>query len=142
MITAKNLINLLEGYHSSYTIRGKYIEVWTNPTRSDRRKLGDDIRFIADPHKKIIYAWDADLAVHSMMLRRLDLVRNLDLFCGDAFFLGDNYKMNGSDLSGKVYIKDEWDNLQEVLDQNWDWLEKYFSGVNKYLFQIAAEDFI
>lgn len=157
MITSKNISNLLESYVYSKKVRGGALTIYENPDRSDilsalkdSYEKSDDIRFIADFSSKKVYIFNGMLGIHEDGLRLLSMggetgnYNNPNRILGDAIFWNGmagvyksvaieshleivKYSHNSSEVeSAKKY-------LDEILNKNWTWVDKYLRYTNLYI---------
>jgi hypothetical protein len=140
MITAPQILkSLLEEYHSGHTANGNYVEVFKNPSLLEMRKLGDKIRFIADPSNHKVYVWDARLALHHDIERKIGNFDNLDykILSGEADWKQPAYHINQASHIQTIVDNprenvDYMEPAAQLLDDNWGWLDKYFKGSSAY----------
>ena len=151
MIIAKEIIDLCEIWSSSPVIQGNLVNVYENPGSTDYKELNKDtkrgrIRFIADNKSKIIFVWDAYLAIHVSVANKLWIEKKIrgsvyrnDLLLGEASLSGGGAKMVETDVFGHIdnlmktvktekplgYLKEYYEKYQEIFDIDWSWVYKY-----------------
>jgi hypothetical protein len=130
MITASYI---LETYKSSFTsvVTKKYVEIFSNPTPRELHDLGEEIRFTADVVTKTIYVWNANFAIHDEVNKRLGYGDNWidkNLLVGLAVKSGSSYRFKDCEILKFYRAVDQYDSACEILQQDWDWVEKYIQA--------------
>jgi len=131
MITASYVNNLLEEYHALMKFDDLDIPIFVNPTRSEFREVGSDVRFIADAEEKKVYVWDASKVIHRTMKYFLGLdTVSPTMFWGEADKRGDNYLCVDSDSIRTFVDFYKQDSsykryIDKFLSQDWSWVNKY-----------------
>lgn len=123
-----------------------YIEVFVNPTLSEIKAAGNEIRFTADNHTKRVYVWNSWAITHDRMKRmnvgfepKWDEIGNMN---GRAVRKGDKFvvPLDGLDWLYMSYAEKEVDK-EFVLAQakiNWKWLHKYYIyGIERAIAEIT-----
>jgi hypothetical protein len=122
---------LLEEYETSFRMGSKYIEIFSNPTFSELRDIGEEVRFIADPKKKIVYAWHPD-ALHDDACPRLGYGSQWErkvLLPGLASQDGTQYIAHTSESLEFLNTRHEENRefAQTILKADWSWVNRYIS---------------
>lgn len=118
------LLNYLqEEYETSIKVRNEQVPVFINPTRKEIDEIKPSIRFIIDPLKRIIYTWNADLALHDSMIKKLKLNKARFITLGQGKGNKDNFHIFDIVNRGKL-SREEY----EKLDANW--IKKIFSKIS------------
>ena len=141
MITSNQIINICEKYADTFNVNNNIVELVSNPTISELKDLRANtfIRFIADPKKQLVYFWDSSKAVHYVIAERLQISHRLDVLCGEAKFSGNSMPTMFQADSIEYFVSNIKNNmdktvmLSEVFESDWNWLNKYVSGVSKYI---------
>lgn len=125
------MIALTEKYNSSFKLGSKYIEIFENPSFSELQEVGEEVRFIADPGKKIVYAWNPD-ALHDDACPRLGYGRAWErkvLLPGIAQRLGSEYVAHTSESLEFLNTRHEENKkfAQTILGTDWSWVNRYIS---------------
>ena len=161
MITARKI---LEEYEAARKMGGTYVEIFSNPSQDELSFFkGNNIRFIAVASSRKVYVADASKIIHDMMKKLLQLripsdsavfslSKHAEPCCSDwleglARKIGGTYRTYQSDLVGAMQLyatgdyslasrkEEARDVLDELLDQNWSWADKYVQ-VTPYMRQV------
>jgi hypothetical protein len=153
VITSKQI---LEEYYSSVKTFMGYAEVFENPTTSDllsleknfTSKMLDNVRYLANTETKIVYVWDANLALHKDIRKILKLPYEPEkapyTMHGEANLTGGKIKFINAEIGNNISalklknvpnhrIKQIKKYLNLVFQYNWDWLDKYINGIGEYI---------
>ena len=129
MIRAKDI---LEEYSASLQTPRGYCEIFLNPDRSELQQIPSKIlRFIADDNHKKIYVWDANIALHTDVIRKVGVS-----FRDDGVFYGELKKQGSSYVFMEELKPEEMKNVflfqpqlsvwwKDVLNRDWTWTRKY-----------------
>jgi len=129
--------HILEEYHALLKTDYVSVPIFLNPTRSDFKEMGNDVRFIADARSKKLYAWDANIVIHIEVSDFLHLgLCSPTRFWGYAVKHGSKYVLIDSDeLVAKVNNRYY---LQHYLDKffatDWTWIDKYLDASSFFNF--------
>jgi hypothetical protein len=147
--TAREIIDLLEGYVTSFRNKGLPVEVYMNPTVEEMKKLGYDISFTAVADTKEIYCW----STHGEFHRPTKEILGLDcpghetagwcdnMLDGIAQKQGKRYVMTRSTCFDRLLVgfhqegdepNEEVEALKTILERDWRWVQKYID-VSSYL---------
>jgi hypothetical protein len=153
MITASQIVEEVSGY-VGLPGRSNKATIYENPTSSDFIELNKSVksksvRFIINNKTKAVYVWDANLALHTIVSRKLGLtiIDFLDKFPNIIWGVGklSNGKvvMTESDIIDDIlrfYIptnsKDK-EYLTKLKNTNWRWAYKYID-CNDYINKVMA----
>jgi len=129
---------LKEEWADSFKYGKHTVEVFSNPTKDELRKLANknpgstrnSLRFIATNSPKKLYVWPATV-LHNIVYKELNLggYHNLNTVAGVILKEGDKWEMSSSFGFDLLSIKDQ----SVIRKKNWKWTEKTFSGLGEYL---------
>lgn len=127
---------LMEKFLHGFNKYGKTVEVYENPTKKEQKDARTAegtytkrLRFIADGEKKRIWIWNAGLVIHDECWSEIkkvvhdnrQLYKDWDLVSGEI----------EEDGSLDVHYVVSWGKkevIEQILDLEWDWVDKYFKG--------------
>ena len=145
MISSKQILSILESYLSTRQVRGKSIIIYKNPTSSDYQEMYRDskkdnmmsnglllqtrqpfkeIRFILDGVTKIVYVWDAYLAIHEDVAKLLNI--NLD---SQTILHGACEVYNGKPIASSYDLREFFSSIQgKNFDIDWHFIDKFLGN--------------
>jgi hypothetical protein len=129
MIRARDIS---EAYEASLQTPRGYCEIFVNPERSELQQISSKyIRFIADDVKKNIYVWDANLAIHTDIIKKVPVsFRDDGVFYGQTKREGAKYvfmqELTPEDIKS-VFLYQPQDSgyWKDVLGRDWTWTRNY-----------------
>lgn len=130
MIRARDML-IVEEFERGFKIHNDYVEVYSNPTRDELKELGEVIRFVAHLPSRIVYVWDAYLAMHDTILDKLGLTKprdRIDYLKGTMKREGNSYNviiLTFGELGGEK--------LRQLCQQDWSWTSRYGVDLKTYL---------
>lgn len=121
--------NINEKWDSTIQAKsGKYVDIFKNPSRRDiKEALGDirsgygELRFVADNEYKDVYVWNADTSLFHIKVIRGKNLGGIGVYKGVAVY-------NAGELEVKIgesNIDTDDILLLDILDGEYDWLERY-----------------
>ena len=150
MITSKQIIKLSEDYFMTKNINGHELLIVKNPTIKEmleasvftKKVIGyNEIRFVADSKKQVVYVWDSALSTHGPVRKSYlsypeDYRSTPYLVNGVAKVISSSAIMDRMDNYIDTYYsatgdrlkserKRSYDYLRNMLEQQWSWLNKY-----------------
>jgi len=121
--------HLTEEWAKSFKIRGKFMEVFTNPTKREfndaRDQSGDKaVRWAADNKTKTLYVWSSD-GLHQDVLNRVfgSFRYPSHILTGIAVQKGGKWVVEGDGVPMLKLYKD----VETLKKTNWSWIEKWIN---------------
>ena len=113
------------------------VEIWVNPSKSELRKIGKNVRFVADSDTKKVYVWGADF-LHDIVWDKILKKELKDFRRYDDLSLFKGGAKNGrfDDFENDAYSDMLHDDLAEVFfadPDHWRWVGKYISGLENLI---------
>ena len=163
MITSKQILKLAEDYEDRKNIYGKDVLIFKNPTSSDIKEIKSqhfttEVRFIADAKSRLVYVWDANLAIHAPILKALkypegSIGNSPYLLESLANIVGTKLELTSSQADDMFYFPSFWVNkrnpisqklLTQLLEYNWTFADRYISNFSSYVdkFRRSCEIFL
>lgn len=152
MISSKFILQQLESFSKTGRVFGRLVDVFENPTSSDLKELSKqakdfqlnltEVRYIADARKQKVFVFNSELAIHADIRMILgystEHYKTPHLLNGEARFQrGKLSALSQRDLISKSFWyfsnhPSQVDKfyLEESLNYDWSWLEKYVVGID------------
>jgi hypothetical protein len=125
-------IDIVEKYETSLQTRQGYCEIFLNPDSADFREISSKyLRFVADDNKKEIYVWDAEVALHSDVIRKIPVTLHSDgVFYGQVKREGSKYvllrEITPEDVkSAFLFQPQDASYWKDILGRDWTWTRQH-----------------
>lgn len=135
MITSKQIINISEKWLKSLNrdYNNASFDIYINPGSSDYSEIYKNskrsrVRFIADNNKKEVYVWDAFLAIHPDVAKKLGITPNL-YYCSDPNIITGEANVSGGTAKALTVYPTNPKIIKDVSKINWSWLSPYIVGI-------------
>jgi len=126
---------LTEKWAKSFKIRGKFMEVFTNPSKgefNDARDQSSDraVRFAADNNSKTLYVWSSD-GLHQDVLNRIfgNFRYPGHVLTGIAVQKGGKWVVDADGVPMLKLYKD----VEMLKSIDWSWIEKWINIDHVYV---------
>lgn len=145
------LSDIEERFYKGDNVRGEYYEIFKNPSLDEIREVlndkyeGDEeIRFIADYQEEDVYIASTEL-VHSDIADLSDLAWSSSVvdkryFPGIAYYRGTELEVDVYFLECSVGLYNVEKIIDDVLNGEYDYLERYYFNVNKLKREVEEID--
>jgi hypothetical protein len=138
MITSNQIISIHEKWFKSLhrDYNNALFDIYVNPSSSDyseiykanKRSGNPRIRFLADNNTKMVYVWDAFLAIHPDVAKKLGITSNL-YGCSDPNIITGEATVSGGKSNILTVCPTNPKIIKDVSKINWSWLDSYLVGI-------------
>jgi hypothetical protein len=139
VITSKHIIGICEKW--AISLKRDYnnapFDIFVNPSSSDYSEIykndkRDKVRYIANNHTKEIFVWDAFLAIHPDVAKKLGISSNL-YSCNDPNIVTGEAKFSGGRATALTAYPTDPKIIKDTLKVNWSWTDRYVGNVKTEL---------
>jgi len=129
-------VDIYEAYKTAFTVRGNYCTVFVNPNQDDFKEINsENLRALACDRKKVIYVWDANLAIHGDVMPKVNIGGSFSHFIR-GIFLSELSKSGNKYIQNLTYSVESMKDMflfepgsseywKDVLERDWTWTRKY-----------------